>query len=116
MNSTDYSNAIFAAIDVIVDKKLSELNHDKTIKCTVIEPANVPTTRYRVERQGQRFEVETGDREYKKGDIIYVLIPENDMRNKKFAIAPGGGQGSGSGGSDLDLTFTTNSEIDALFV
>jgi hypothetical protein len=36
MKSSDYSNNLFSAIDIIVDKKIQELSVDKTIKCSVV--------------------------------------------------------------------------------
>lgn len=85
MNSTDYSNAIFNSIDIIVDKKLRELGFDKTIKCKVKADTS-ENALVSVEYQGITFFADRLDKIYKKDDIVYVLIPQNDMSNKKFII------------------------------
>ena len=52
MNSIDYSNNLFTAIDIIVDKKLKEAKFDRTIRCRVIGPNDLYATSYKVEYQG----------------------------------------------------------------
>ena len=91
MNSTDYSNNLFAAIDIILDQKLQKLKADQTIKGKIVAVnKTVSPIIYSIEYQGQIFTATAIDEsiEYITNMVAFILIPQGDMTNNKFLIAP----------------------------
>ena len=109
MNSTDYSKNLFSAIDIITDKKMRELALDRTIKCLIVRSGY--GTEIEVSHQGQKFiAYSSGGVTYQKNQVVYVLIPQGDMSNKKFIIEQTSSSGSGSG-PQISLIYANNEDI-----
>lgn len=75
---------LFEAIDTIVTARLSTLEYDKTISCTVSNISNAAKGIYEVTSQASTFEAFGPPNEYSLNDQVYVVIPENDFDKDKF--------------------------------
>ena len=86
MNYTEIANQIFESIDILVDKKLEELEFNITLICQ-IEEAPDSTDIIQVRYQDSIFDAyPIGAHSYQKGDQVLVLIPNNDMKRKKYIL------------------------------
>ena len=89
MTYVDISNNLFEAIDLIVDKKLAEVEFDRTVLVTVKQIPEDSNGQYQVEWQGAKLEAfSTNDYIYQIDDIAYMLIPRNRMDQDKFLLGP----------------------------
>lgn len=78
---------IYDAIEIVVDKKNSQLQFDRTIDCTVEEVVNLSTGEYKVQYLDKVFSAfDTNQSNYKIGKIVQVLIPQNDFSLKKTIL------------------------------
>lgn len=92
----EIQDKIFSSIDIIIEKRLKELQYDKTIICKVIDKKpcriyNDKTTvleyNYKVQYQDLTFDAYNGThKDFKVNDIVYVLIPQNDFTKKKIIV------------------------------
>ena len=64
------SDAILNSIDVIVDKKISELNYSETIKGIIIDDSKASKGIYSVRYETSIFDAYTKDTSLKKGDSV----------------------------------------------
>ena len=80
--------SIFQAIDVITEKRISEIKFDKTIDCIVTSDANSDKGEYEVKYQDIVFTAYSSNNtvKYKIDDNVYVLIPQGDFSVKKNII------------------------------
>lgn len=87
MNSTDIAAHLFDSIDILVDKKLQEARFDKTIMARINKIINEVAGRYEVLYQDNKFEaIASGGGYYNVGDIVYVLLIQNDFSIEKRII------------------------------
>lgn len=87
MYSNEITENLFAAIDVIVDKKLSELSFNRTIVVEVLE--KLDEHNYQVKYQNSKFNVYSPSiYDYKVNETAYVLVINNDINKDKFLIGP----------------------------
>lgn len=93
--------SIFQAIDVITEKRISEIKFDKTIDCIVTSDANSDKGEYEVKYQDIVFTAYSSNNtvKYKIDDNVYVLIPQGDFSVKKNII----GKRDGTGEEYLDI-------------
>ena len=88
MNSGNYENKILDAIQRIVDNAVSHASYDKTIKGTIVKVADEDTGKYLIKYQDSSFYAYSNDSKisYSVDDMVYVLIPGNDMTQMKTII------------------------------
>lgn len=84
MNSI--SEQLLQAIDVVMDKKISELEFDKTIQATIFSIVNLDTGEYKVRYSGNIFSAFSNDltKTYKIDDLVYVVVPEGNFSAQKM--------------------------------
>ena len=88
MSSRNYETQILDSIQMIVDNAISKAEFDKTIKAIVSEVSNAAEGKYIVKYQGNSMVVYSSNPEtrYTIGAEVYVLIPGNDMHQKKTIV------------------------------
>lgn len=88
MNSGNYENKILDAIQRIVDNAVSHASYDKTIKGTIVKVTDEDTGKYLIKYQDSSFYAYSNDSKisYSVDDMVYVLIPGNDMTQMKTII------------------------------
>lgn len=79
---------ICEAIDIIVNKAISQANYDKTIEATIIKCIDQTIGKYSVKYQDSSFYAYSNDLNtiYQKGTNVYILIPSNDMNKEKTIL------------------------------
>jgi hypothetical protein len=86
--ANDYGQLFCQAVDTIVKERLSNINYDKTILCTIEEVKDKEKGRYLVSYTDAKFEAYAlNDVKYTKGSQVYVQIPNSDWNEIKFIIA-----------------------------
>lgn len=83
-----YLSNLMKTMDALVDKRMSNAGFDRTIKCTIQSCEDEATGKYKVKFQDQSFYAFATDtsKKIRKNTLVYVLIPNNDMRNIKQII------------------------------
>ena len=83
-----YLNNLMKTMDALVDKRMSNAGFDRTIKCTIQSCEDEAIGKYKVKFQDQIFYAFATDtsKKIRKDTLVYVLIPNNDMRNIKQII------------------------------
>lgn len=76
------------AIDVIVNKKITSLNFDKTVQGSILSIIDKKSGQYEVKYQDSAFIAYTSslDTYYTEGDSVYILIPSGDFNNNKTIL------------------------------
>ena len=84
-NKQEVADAIFKSIDVIVNKKLEKLTFDTTIigQVTGIDSKRGYSINY---RNKIIYAQPLGNITYQSGDIVYILVPNNDSNLTKFIL------------------------------
>jgi len=78
---------IFKSIDIITDKKISDLELDKTIIATIIAHPTASENLYRILYQGLKYDAYSSTNElYAVNDSVLVLVPDNQFSNKKIIL------------------------------
>ena len=85
MRSEEYCENIFQAIDVIVKKHLENLPFNITLTCKIEKEIEAYKT-YQVSSSSSCFIVKSNNIKYEIGDIVYVLVPNNDFSQDKIII------------------------------
>ena len=104
---SELGQEICSAIDIIVQKRLSELLFDKTIQGVVIECLNPLIGEYKVKYQDSKILAYSTDPKsilYQKGDTVYLSVPFNDLSSRKTIL----GSVSGDQKEHIALTWTGN--------
>lgn len=85
---SDIGNKAFQAIETIIGQRLSEMNFDTTIICTIIDDKDKDKGRYRAKNnENLTFDVYcNAETKYSKNDQVYVLIPQGDYSNEKTIV------------------------------
>lgn len=73
------------AIDILVDRAISQANFDKTISATIVECADESSGKYKVKYQDSTYYATTDNTsiKYSKNAEVYVLVPEGDFSKPK---------------------------------
>jgi hypothetical protein len=81
-------NNICQAIDIIVQKAISEAEYDKTIQATIVSCVDATIGKYKMKYQDSTFYAYSGSSEitYTEDSIVYVLIPGNNMSKDKTIL------------------------------
>ena len=90
MSSIKYENQILNAIETVVNNAVEKAGYDKTIKAQIIEKTNDSIGEYKVRYQDSVFFAYSNDINinYVKNSLVYILVPNNDMRQIKTIIGP----------------------------
>ena len=84
---SDINNQICDAIGIIVDKKLSQANFDKTIQATIVAQGDKTKGEYKVKYLDSSFYAyDKSGNDYAVGTQVYVLVPENDLSKVKTIL------------------------------
>ena len=84
---SDINNQICDAIGIIVDKKLSQANFDKTIQATIVAQGDKTKGEYKVKYLDNSFYAyNKSDNDYAVRTQVYVLVPENDLSKVKTIL------------------------------
>lgn len=81
-------DALLDAIDYMTTAKMDKLTLDKTIVATIVKSEDLIKNTYKIRYQGNDNLVaraQSGDT-YKKGQQVYVLVPQNDLSNDKIIL------------------------------
>jgi hypothetical protein len=82
----DYSEILMQSVDVLVSKRLSDLEFDKTIICTIVDASNAENGEYEVTDGATTFSAYSKDVTFKEEDSVYVTIPNGDYGNQKLIV------------------------------
>lgn len=84
---SDINNQICDAISIIVDKRLSQANFDKTIQATIVAQGDKTKGEYKVKYLDSSFYAyDKSGKDYAVGTQVYVLVPENDLSKVKTIL------------------------------
>ena len=80
------TSSILESINILIDHKLSQLQFDKTIICTIVKCTNIDKGEYQVSYMDSKFLAYSLNKNinYNTNDIVYVKIPENNFNAKKI--------------------------------
>lgn len=81
-------DALLNAIDYMTTAKMDKLTLDKTVVATIVKNEDLLKNTYRIRYQGNEnliARAQSGDT-YKKGQQVYVLVPQNDLSNDKIIL------------------------------
>lgn len=84
--ATDYSEIFMQSVDLLVHKRMSELQFDKTISCQIVDNSAADRGEYSVSDGSTTFIAYSKDVTFKQGDNVYVTIPNGDFNNQKQII------------------------------
>lgn len=73
------TDELYKAVELLIDKKLSQLRFDRTVDSRIIDKTEKG---YTVMINGVRTTAKSyGDSVYKTGDEVKVLLPQNNINN-----------------------------------
>lgn len=88
-----YEQNILTSIETLVDNALSQNNYDKTIQGTIVKITDLTMGKYLIKYQDSTFEAYSADKNtiFSKDDLVYILVPNGDMKKDKTIIGCVGG-------------------------
>lgn len=92
MAANDYSESILQGIDIVVQKRLEELQFDRTIDGVINRVIDAVGGVYEIATATITFTAK-GDQRYHKGDRVMVNIPQNDYTRTKTIIGYAANEG-----------------------
>lgn len=81
------SEQLFEAMDVLIGKRILDVEKDKTILCTIDDTTNASKGEYTVSNASARFTAYSENTKYRVGQNVWVLIPNGDYNNDKLIIS-----------------------------
>lgn len=89
----EISNSILDSIQIITKHQIEKTKFDKTIEAQIIDCLNEETGYYRCSYQDATIYAYSNNLDiiYKKGNYVYILIPENNMSKHKIILGLTGG-------------------------
>ena len=84
---SDIGENICQAVDQIINSRISKVNFNSAQTCKVINADKAAQGIYTVSNQYTDFIAYSTDTTYKVDDIVYVLIPNNDMSEQKIIFS-----------------------------
>lgn len=79
------SENLFSAIDIILDQRLSQLSFDKTMPGIIEQVDARNSSKFYIRANGVLYTA-YGNPEYKKGDQVYIMTPQNDEAVEKIIV------------------------------
>lgn len=86
MANQSISDEFFQAMDIIAEKRISELQYDQTLVCTITDTSNADCGQYTVSDTSSSFIAYSDNTNYLIGTKVYVTVPNGDMNNQKMII------------------------------
>lgn len=85
---TNIEQSICDAIEIIVERSISQASFDRTIQATIVECIDQTIGKYKAKYQDSTFYAysESSDVTYTNGSTVYILIPGNDMDADKTIL------------------------------
>ena len=82
------AESILDAVDILVDKKVSNLSFNKTVRAKIIEITDSSIGQYKVQYQNSYFTAYSSDSSatYQKGSDVYVEILSNDFEKNALIV------------------------------
>lgn len=87
MADTNPNDAVFKAIDQIVQQRISNLEYDKTVICKITDDTDAINGHYIVNDGAISFDAYSENDQYKADESVYVTIPKGDYTQKKVIIS-----------------------------
>lgn len=85
--ANDLQNSIYTAIDTIIEKRVEELELDKTVIASIEQLVDAEAKQYRVQyKGGSIYAYSQSDVVYAPHTSVYVSIPQNDFSKKKWIV------------------------------
>ena len=78
-----YGDILCQAVDTIVTQRLSALEYDQTILCSIVDDSRREEGIYRVTNGSTVFEAVSDQTNYRNGNNVYVLIPKGNWNETK---------------------------------
>lgn len=86
--NVDYGELFCAAVDTIVQERLTHVSYDRTILCTIVDDSERAQGLYTVtENDSTKFIAYSTDTSYRNGYNVYVQIPGGDWNQQKLIVA-----------------------------
>ena len=83
----DVSENLFKAIDIITSKRISQLQFDKTIVAEITDNKKAEQGEYSLsDGSASEFIAYSENKDYKKGDSVYVNVPNGDFNSQKRIV------------------------------
>ena len=82
--SSQYNNNIAEAIDILLNKRLSELHYDQTIIAEIYEIVDSAAGKYKILYESVVLDAESTDpsKKYRVNRSVYVKVPKSDFNEK----------------------------------
>ena len=80
--------SILDSIEILLNKRVSQLDFDKTVRATVVSVIDQSIGKYRVRYQNSIFDAFSADSDasYDTDDQVYVQIPSSDYKKTKLIV------------------------------
>lgn len=87
-SSADYATSVLEAVEIIVDRYVSQAGFDKTIQATVLSCTSSTKGEYKCKYQDSKFYAyaPNPDTTYAENTLVYILIPGNDWDATKTIL------------------------------
>lgn len=83
---SDYIESIFQGFEILIDKKLEDLEYDKTVICTITDSSDSKNGTYRVTDGSLSYLAYSDKSTYRDGEQVRVNIPQGDFSKRKFIV------------------------------
>ena len=85
---SNIENQICQAVEIIVDRALTQAQFDKTIKATIVNLVDSKTGKYKVRYQDDLIYAYAGtaDMDFNTGDEVYILVPQGNFSGDKTIL------------------------------
>lgn len=85
---SNIENQICQAVDIIVQRAMSQAEFDRTIQGTVLSCIDATIGKYKIKYQDSTFYAYSSNAEvtYSNGSSVYILVPGNDMSRDKTIL------------------------------
>lgn len=82
----DYNEILLQAVDTLITKRIQSINYDNTQIYTILNATKAEQGEYLVTDGAVQFYAYSTITNYKKGDNVYVTIPNNDFNEQKIIV------------------------------
>lgn len=82
----DYNEILLQAVDTLITKRIQSINYDNTQVYTILNATKAEQGEYLVTDGAVQFYAYSTITNYKKGDSVYVTIPNNDFNEQKIIV------------------------------
>lgn len=86
-SSADYAESVIDAVEILVDRYISQAQFDKTIQATILSCTSSTKGEYQCKYQDSKFYAYTSpDTTYTADTLVYILVPRNDWSETKTIL------------------------------